>query len=145
MANLVKELFDWTWANSGYAPNIMFFCGHLPPEAVNTCAVLLERGGNPSKPLLRGNVGEYAFQVLARGETYMQARLIAQNIHAWLWDRAGMDLGDWQVWVCEAEAEPQFLGFDSRGRYEFSTNYTVRATQKWQWDHPGQIAMSSTP
>lgn len=134
MADLLREMFDWVATETSLIRADEWHCGHLPPEGIATCAALLERGGRPTQPTLRGSVGEYLFQVLARGQTYFEGRDLAQQIHAVMGDCAGANLGDWRASVVDAVAEPQFLGFDARARAEFATTYAVRAHRKVDWN-----------
>jgi len=137
MADLLQELTQYIAAQAGLVIGQDLHAGFFPPEAADLAAVILERGGPRSQPKLRGNVGSYAFQVLARGKTYGTAKQLAQQIDTVLADNAGTDnTGDWQVCVIEAVAAPQFLGYDGKTRPEFSTNYTVRAYEKVAWNVP---------
>jgi len=134
--DLLRELFDWVATAAALTRSVDWHCGHLPPESVGPMAVLLERGGTPSQPTLRGNVGEYMFQVLAvsgMDGSYFEGRDLAHRIHAVLADRAGINLTDHTVCVVDAVNEPQYLGNDERFRFEFSTNYAVRSLTKAEW------------
>ena len=135
MASLLREMFDWIEGQAGLTAALDWHCAELPPEALNTCAALIQRGGEASKPKLRGSVGAYLFQVLARGEpnTNATAQDMADAIHGVLSDRAGIILNDWEVCVVESVSEPQFLGHDARARPEYAANYVVRAFNRAAW------------
>ena len=137
MAELIKELFDWTAAETGLIPAVEYHCGHFPPSSEGTAeddgAVLLDIGGEESQPVIRGNVGEAMFQVLARGRTYFTADNLAQMLHRVLSDCAGADLGEHQVYVIDAVSRPQMLPLDERMRFEMSTTYLVRFVRKADW------------
>jgi hypothetical protein len=136
--DLLRELFDWITAELGLIPADEWHCGHLPAEGTGPMAVLLERGGTPDRPILRGTVGEYMFQVLTVGgvgSSYFSTRALAHKIHGLLKDRTGVQLADHTVWVIEAVTEPQFLGGDERFRFEISCNYAVRAITDAAWGY----------
>ncbi len=136
--DLLRELFDWIADEAGLERDAEWHCGHLPPEAAeqgseSPAAVLLERGGEPQKPITRGLAGSYLFQVVAYGPTYFTARDFAYTIHDLIADRGGADLGEWTACVIEALEAPEFRGYDERFRYEFSARYVVRATNIAAW------------
>jgi len=134
--DLLREVTDWLAGKTGLTLGQDLHAGNLPPEGQDLCAVVLERGGVPAQPRLTGRIGAYALQVLVRGPSYFQARDLAYQLDAWLSDCAGMDLpanSEWAIHVCQGVAAPQFLGFDGRGRPEFSTNYTLRGYEKAAW------------
>jgi hypothetical protein len=138
MADLLREIFDWVATDAALARAVDWHCGHLPTEAVAPMAVLLERGGMPSQPTIRGNVGEYMFQVLTvsgLNGSYMDGRDLAYRVSAVLSDRAGKQLADHTIWVVDAVAGPQFLGMDERFRFQFSQNFAVRAITDDEWGY----------
>jgi len=92
-------------------------------------AVLLERGGISSQPVLRGNVGEYNFQVLTvagMDASYFATKSLADRIHAVMSDCAGVALSSHEVWVIDSQNAPQFIGMDDRFRFQLSANYILR-------------------
>lgn len=134
--DLLRELFDFVGDTLLLIKATEWHCGHLPPDRTGPCAVLLERGGLPSQPVLRGNVGEYRFQVLTVSGvdgSYFQTRHLAHQIHGLLNDRAGANLGEWHASVISGDSEPYLLSGDLRYRWELSTNYTVRAIPTAVW------------
>lgn len=138
MADLLRELFDWVGNTLPLTKAVEWHCGHLPPEATGPMAVLLERGGTPSTPILAGNVGEYVFQVITiagMNGSYFDARDLAQKIHTLMADRAGVQLVDHTAWVIQAITEPQYVGNDERFRFEFSANYAVRSITDDAWGY----------
>jgi hypothetical protein len=97
-------------------------------------ACILEMPGIDSQPVIRGNVGEYVFQVLAVSkQDYWAARDMAWRIHRFLADQPGVDLPNWTVCVIDAETQPQPLAYDERVGREFSASYAVRAYEKAPW------------
>ncbi len=136
--DLLRELFDWVAGELTLSRGVEWHCGHLPPEGTGPMAVLLERGGNPDKPVISGTTGELMFQVLTVGgvaSSYFQTRDLAHRIHGLLKDRAGVQLADHTVWVIEAMQEPTFMGGDERFRFEISANYAVRGITDDAWGY----------
>jgi hypothetical protein len=136
--DILRELFDWIADEAALTENVDWYCGRFRPFHADDApaATLLARGGDPSKPYLRGNVGEYRFQVLTVGTSsgdYFDADALARSIHAVIGDRPGADLGEYQACVIEALDDPQFLGYDERNRVEISANYVARAIPTAAW------------
>lgn len=131
--DLLRELFDWIGNQLLLAKAVEWHCGTLPPETQVPAAVLLERGGIPSAPFLRGNVGERLFQVLTIGATYFTTRALAARIHGLLKDLPGVALGDHHAHVIEAVNELQQLAGDERYRVQLSADYAVRETEPAIW------------
>jgi hypothetical protein len=136
--DLLRELFDWVGDTIPLAKADEWHCGAFPPEAADdhAVAVLLERPGTPSLPKLRGNVGEFMFQVLTVGAvntSRTQVSALAHRVHDLLQDCAGVNLGEWRASVIEAIQEPYSLGGDERYRFQYSANYAVRAIKTATW------------
>jgi len=131
--DLLRELFDWIANQLVLNRAVEWHCGSLPPETSVPAAVLLERGGIPSLPVLRGNVGERLFQVLTIGTTYFTTRALAVRIHDLLKDLPGVALGDNHAHVIEAVNELQQLAGDERFRFQLSADYAVRDTAPATW------------
>jgi hypothetical protein len=132
--DLLRELTTHIAAVTGLNIGTELHAGNFPALEQERCAVVLAGPGEPSKPVLCGNVGDYAIQVLCRsGTDYFDCLALAEQIDAVLADCAGADLGEWQLHVCEGVTAPQFRGFDDRARWTISTNYTARATNKAAW------------
>ena len=131
--DLLHELFDWIGDQLLLGKAVEWHCGAFPPETSVPCAVLLERGGIPSAPILRGNVGERLFQVLTIGNTYFTTRALAVRVHDLIRDLPGVALGDNHAHVIEAVNELQQLAGDERYRVQLSADYVVRETVPSQW------------
>jgi len=139
LGDLLTELTEWVAARTGLVMGADLFAGEFQPfdrdqGDTEALACVMETGGIPSQPTLRGNVGEYNFQVLAVSKvSYFAARDMAWRIHRVMSDMPGIPLEHWTVCVCDAVSPPQTLGFDERTGREFSTNYVVRAYNKAAW------------
>ena len=124
--NLIRELATWLANKTGLVIDTDLFAGFMPPEEQDNAAVLLDRGGLPQGGAGNGRIGGYALQVLVRNTSYQEAKRISYLIYGYLHKAAQrIDLGENFLFNAEAIAYPQFLGYDSRGRDEFSTNYTL--------------------
>ena len=72
-------------------------------------------------------------QVISRAKTYFDARDDAREIFNVLHGMAGWTLSavspatqNYEAMTIEALADPQSIGQDKKGRYEFSVNYIFR-------------------
>ncbi|MFA4971864.1 MAG: minor capsid protein [bacterium] len=127
MADLLREITQWVATGTGWGIGSKLYGGALPAEEPDEAIVILERGGPPDMYHIDYRVGRFMFQVLARGNTYFTARDDSHAVKACLHELGQQTIGEWEIMSSEAVSAPQFLGFDERGRYEFSTNYEVRA------------------
>ena len=110
--------------------------GHRPQDAPDNCDVTLESIG--AKPYfdLR-NKFDKPIQVISRGTTYETARNRAWNIYNAIvgdfaygsagWTLPVVDAGEeYEAQTIEANTDPQYIGQDEKGRYEFSVTYMFR-------------------
>jgi len=135
MADLLRELALIIEDRVPLALGAELFAGHIPPDQAITSdvVVLLEGGGTPALPRLRGNVGEYTFDVLAVSRSWADAHAMARAVFDVFGDLPGADLGDWQACVIEAVNEPQFTGFDEKQRTQVYSTYVVRGYHRASW------------
>jgi len=131
--DLLREFTTWVASQTGMVVSENLWAGHSQEYAPARTAVIMEMPGTPSQPRLRGNVGEYSFQIVSRDEHPIDAHDLALLIHDAIADTPGVDLDEWEVHVCDAVNEPYELGFDSKKRFEWVALYTVRATHKAAW------------
>jgi len=129
MADLLREVTTWVSTGTGWVIGTELFAGKFPPEEQDEAVVILESGGPPEQILIDRRVGRYMFQVLCRGSTYFSVRDNAVAAMTYLHELAQQVIGEWEVLTSEAITQPQFIGYDERGRVEFSTNYELRAVQ----------------
>jgi hypothetical protein len=124
--NLMRELATWLASKTALVVDTELFADHMPPEMQDNAAVLLDRGGVPQGGAGSGRIGAHALQVLVRNASHHEAKRISYLIYKYLHKEAqGIDLGENFLFNAEAVTDPQFMGYDSRGRDEFSTNYTL--------------------
>lgn len=133
MASLLHEFATLIESLTGLVIGADLMVGHIPEDRQDDLVALLQIGGLPSLPRLRGNVGEYAFQVLTRAWRRSDAEGLAKLVHDALGDLPGADLGEWEACVIEGEGVPQFTGFDERQRFLMSSTYAVRGYHKATW------------
>ena len=95
------------------------------------CHTLTETGG-PGDWYIDGKI-DCTIQVTTRAATYQNARDDAWQIYNLLQGTAGWQIpalvSGGQAYMAmsiEALAAPQFLGFDEKGAFEFTTNYIFR-------------------
>lgn len=105
--------------------------GHRVPNAPDNCAVVLESGGGVPNNYSRSvNMVDKMIQITTRGKTFFIARDMAYEIFDFLKGQAGWNLPDlsgikYLAMVINAITDPQWIGLDKKGRFEFSTNYMV--------------------
>lgn len=135
MAILLRELALRIEESCALALGVELFAGHIPSKQpiVNDTVVLLEAGGTPALPRLRGNVGEYGFDVLAIARFSADAHAMARTIFDVFADLPGANLGEWEACVIEAVNEPQFTGFDEHQRFQVFSSYTLRGYHRASW------------
>lgn len=124
--NLIREVATWLASKTTLVVDTDLFADFMPPEEQDNAAVLLDRGGVPQGGAGDGRIGGHALQVLVRNASHHEAKRISYLIYEWLHKKAQqIDLGENFLFNAEAVSDPQFMGYDSRGRDEFSTNYTL--------------------
>lgn len=137
---MIKEITKFIATESGFALGTKLQCAHRTPESPVRCSVVLESVGGIVYPDLPDRVDKM-IQVISRAKTYMKARDDAWVIYKALYPdltAAGLPSGartilavapatqDYEAQTIEPLADPQYIGQDDKGRFEFSTNYIFR-------------------
>lgn len=107
--------------------------GHRAQSAPDRCALISEAGGGETFPDLP-DMADPIIQIVTRAKTYFEARADAMVFYNALHGEAGWNLPhagggsgpDYLAMTIDAIAVPQYIGQDSNGRFEFSTNYIFR-------------------
>ena len=126
---MIKEFCDWIETQTAFILGTTLQAGHREQGAPDRCVVVQETGGgdtNYDQP----DMEWLMIQVVARGESYFNARDDAKTIHALLHGAAGITIGtapatQYIIGAITAVNPPQYIGQDDERRYEFSTNYRV--------------------
>lgn len=136
---LLKELTTLVAGLTGLTVGQDLWGGYIEIYAPDRAAVVMAVGGDGSRPILAGNVGEFPFQIVARDNHPHKAHDLAILIHGALADLPGANLTDWFVHTCRVVTEPQELGYDDKQRFEWAAQYVVRAHEKAAapWLTPG--------
>ena len=125
---MIKEIAKLLENNLSLTIGTDLIEGHRRSDTADDSDLLLERTQGVTVPELP-DLSDYPFQVLSRGTTYFTARARAYYIHGFLHTQINVDLpevvsGDkFIAEVIKALADPQYVGKDPEGRFEFSTNY----------------------
>jgi len=128
---VIKEIGEFIEDKTLFDVGVDLFVGHRPQDAPDRCQVLLERSGGVVYFDLRDRI-DLVIQVLSRADTYFNARDDAYTIFNTIHGTAGWTLPtitsgeSYKAMTIEAQAAPQYIGQDDKGRYEFSTNYIFR-------------------
>lgn len=109
-------------ANSG---TINIFVGSYPDDPDNIIALLgLTGSEQPNKDIAEF---EYPyFQVMIRNSDYETGAGKLREVRALLHDQLAIELVNFYVLRIQAQQEGGPLGKDSKGRYEFSINFTAQ-------------------
>ena len=136
---MIKEIALFVATKSGLALGTRLQCAHRTPASPDRCSVVLESGGGSTFASLPDRINKM-IQVISRGKTYMNAHddawTIFNALHGTL---AGsvLPLGsrtmpaiapatqNYEV-IIDPVTDPQYIGPDDKGRYEFSCNYIFR-------------------
>lgn len=129
---MLKQICDWLDAQSTFTCGTTLQVGHREQNAPDRCVTVQETGGGDTNFDLH-DMEWIMIQVVARGETYFNARDDARTIHELLHGAAGVDIGSSPLFyrvTITAVNPPQYIGQDDERRYEFSTNYRVALYNK---------------
>ncbi len=130
---LIQEFTYLVAEATGLIAGTDVFARFIPEYEFDEATVIIGSGGEPSKPKLAGNVGEYMFQVLTRATDPVKAHRRACRVDDAIRDHTGRDGTVWHICVVEGISAPQQLGFDSKKRMEWTATYAVRAWEKAAW------------
>ncbi len=100
------------------------FAGWRPATAPDLCTVILEQVSaqvDPDNKRMR----EKPVQLLTRGPSYFTARNEAFRVFDLIINITNITITGWLIHSITG-GEPQSIGQDKEGRYEFSTNVIVR-------------------
>lgn len=128
---MLKEIASFIETQSGFTLGTTLWFGHRPLTAADRCILIAFNAGGPAYfevPSRR----DVAVQILTRAASYVQAYTDAMTVYDALhgqsgWTLSGITSGvSYEAQAIEAQALPQYIGPDEKGRHEFSTNYIFR-------------------
>lgn len=126
---MLKEIVQFIEDKTSFVIGTDLFAGHRLQDAPDQCQVVLETGGSALHFDLTDRVDKM-IQVISRAKTYFTAREDAMEVfdalHTGDYGAAGHTLTTYVVMVIEAVSDPQYIGQDEKGRYEFSCNYQFK-------------------
>lgn len=133
---MIQEITEFIEDQAGLTRDTDLFAGHRPQESADACDVVIESAGGPVY-WWSPNRADILIQVLSRAKTYLTARARAYAIYDaiyrdYSYGSAGWTLPivtvgqEYEAMMIEPLAIPQWIGFDEKGRYEFSVNYIFR-------------------
>lgn len=129
---MIKEIAAFIARKTSLVVGTTLQVGHRTQNAPDQCSAVLEAaGGGLYFDLPDRN--DKNIQVLSRANSYFRARTEAREVFAAIHGTAGWTLTavppatqNYEAQTIEALADPQYIGQDDKGRYEFSTNYIFR-------------------
>ena len=124
---MIKEYVTWLAGRTTPPLTIgaNIFAGPWPETAADLCTAVLE-GPAPQNAYLPKE-RQVRLQFLTRGPTYQSARTEAWRIFDAAANATGFPLGNgWRLHGTPQLNGPQWIGFDPRGRFEFSANLTLQ-------------------
>lgn len=129
---MIKEVAAFIASKTSFIIGDTLQVGHRTQDAPDRCNVVLESAGGGLHFDLPDRVDKM-IQIISKAKTYFHARADAWEIFGVLHGTAGWTLSaispavqDYEAMVIEALADPQNIGQDEKGRYEFSCNYIFR-------------------
>ncbi len=128
---MIKEVAAFIASKTTFAVGSTLQVGHRTQHAPDQCNVVLESAGGGLHFDLSDRVDKM-IQIISRAKTYFKARADAWEIFNVLHGTAGWELPvitlgkTYEAMTIEALADPQSIGQDDKGRYEFSVNYIFR-------------------
>ena len=133
---MLKEIIQFIEDKTSFVIGTDLYAGHRILDAPDQCQVVLETGGGSLHFDLTDRVDKM-IQILSRAKTYFTARADAMEIfdalHTGDYGSAGHTLAAvapavqaYEAMTIEAVSDPQYIGQDEKGRYEFSTNYLFK-------------------
>ena len=137
---MLKEICQFIESKTSFVIGGTLQVGHRLQNAPDRCQVVLESGGGKPYFDLPKRIDK-AIQVISRAKTYFNARDDAWEIYDALitnhpYGSAGWALPivivgkEYVAHVIEAISDPQYIGQDEEGRFEFSTNYIFKIRSK---------------
>lgn len=130
---MIKEIAAFIASKTSFIVGDTLQVAHRTQDSPDQCNVVLESAGGTVYFDLPDRVDKM-IQIISRAKTYMDASDDAQEIYAVLHDGTGgwtltavpPAVQDYEAMTIEALADPQYIGQDKKGRFEFSTNYIFR-------------------
>jgi hypothetical protein len=122
--SLDRELFDWIATNARLQKGVEFFRGPIPEDSPDEAVALIYRGGRSET--VTSPVAESAFQVYIRAWSQDKALQWYRSIRDVLMRYFQVVLLE-RIVFSVTETSSGFVGMDGKGRYVFSSNFTVRA------------------
>ena len=137
---MIKEVGKFIELKTSFVIGKNLYIGHRLPTSKLRCQVVLESGGGKPYFDLPERIDK-PIQIISRAETYFDARNDAWEIFDALitnhpYGSAGWTLPivvvgkEYEALTIDAIADPQYIGQDEKGRFEFSTNYIFKIRKK---------------
>lgn len=137
---MLKEFAEWVEDLTSFTVGDTIQVGFRPQEAPDRCSVIIETPGGSPISFTPGAVSrvDKVFQIISRSERpgnattegMWDARDDSWEIFNALFANAGFELpvvdNPYFVMYVEALTDPQYIGTDENGRYEYSADYIVK-------------------
>lgn len=122
---MIKPLFDFLATELSLTKGTDFHMGHRPPNSVDNNTTLLERVPSRIDPDNK-NFRVHHFQILTRDRGYVAGDTEARRVSDAMAAFRGEAITGWYIYDTTGTG-PAYLGDDTKGRHEFTSNFTVSA------------------
>jgi len=132
---MLPEIALFVQAKTSFVIGTDLFYGFRRSSDPDRCQVIQEATGSAVFGQLKYRIDK-TIQIVSRAKQYGEARSdsweIFRAIHGTFgWTLSGHEVGvEYLCEVIEANADPQYIGKDEKGRYEFVTNYIFKIQNK---------------
>ena len=132
---MLPEIALFVQSKTSFVIGTDLFYGFRRSSDPDRCQVIQEATGSPLEAQLKDRVDK-TIQIVSRAKQYGEARSDAWEIFSVIhgtfgWTLSGHTPGvEYLCEVIEANADPQYIGKDEKGRYEFVTNYIFKIQNK---------------
>ena len=132
---MLPEIALFVQSKTSFVIGTDLFYGFRRSNDPDRCQVIQEATGSPVFGQLKDRIDK-TIQIVSRAKQYGEARSdsweIFRAIHGTFgWTLSGHEVGvEYLCEIIEANADPQYIGKDEKGRYEFVTNYIFKIQNK---------------
>lgn len=137
---MLKEVAEWIEDLTSFVVGTTIQVGYRPQSAPDRCNVILETPGGDPISYTPGSMSrnDKVFQIISRSERpghattkgMWDARDDSWEIFNAIFANSGYVLpvidAAYFVMYVEAQSDPQYIGFDENGRFEYSVDYIVK-------------------